>query len=257
MPSRNDNLARRRYRRRRPSFGNGVFHMRLAVFGANGLTGRLLVGQALEAGHEVVAVTRHPAGFPVSHPRLVIAEADVHDDRAVARAVEGSGAVLSAFGVPFTRQPVTLYSHGMSNIVAAISHLGLRRVVAVSSSAVQPHHHADGGFMLNRVIQPLIAGTIGKTTYADQRAMEAVLRSSDLDWTVIRAGGLFDAGQVSSYLVSDAPLDGVFTSRDDLAACLLTQVSDRRFVMKVIEVTTSEGVPTLWQLIRREAFKKS
>jgi uncharacterized protein YbjT (DUF2867 family) len=96
--------------------------MRLAVFGANGLTGRLLVGQALEAGHEVVAVTRHPAGFPISHPRLVVAEADVHDDSALARAVEGSGAVLSALGVPFTRQPVTLYSHGISNIVAAIGH---------------------------------------------------------------------------------------------------------------------------------------
>ncbi|WP_342782044.1 NAD(P)H-binding protein [Trebonia kvetii] len=84
-----------------------------------------------------------------------------------------------------------------------------------------------------------------------------MLRASDLDWTVIRSAGLFEAGQVSSYQVSDGPLDGVFTSREDLAACLLEQARDSRFVRKTIEVTTSEGAPTLWQMIRREAFKKS
>jgi len=231
--------------------------MRLTVFGANGQTGRLLVGQALEAGHEVVAVTRHPAGFPISHPRLDVAEADACDEAGVAKAVEGSGAVLSALGVPFTRQPVTLYSRGISNVVAAMSRAGLKRVVVVSSTAVEPHHHAAGGVMVNRVVQPLISRTIGKTTYADLRAMEDILRGSDLDWTTVRANGLFNAGHVSSYLVSAGALDGVYTSRDDLAACLLAQVSDQRFVRKVVEVTTSEGVPTLWQLIRREAFKKS
>ena len=39
--------------------------MRLSVFGANGATGRLLVRQALDAGHEVTAVTRRPAEFPL------------------------------------------------------------------------------------------------------------------------------------------------------------------------------------------------
>jgi hypothetical protein len=68
---------------------------------------------------------------------------------------------------------------------------------------------------------------------------------------------LFEAGHVSFYQVSDGQLDGVFTSREDLADCLLAQVSDSRFVRKTIEVTTSEGAPTLWQMIRREAFKKS
>lgn len=229
--------------------------MRLTVFGANGGTGRLLVRQALDAGHEAVAVTRHPAEFPITHPRLVVAQADVRDGGAVARAVEGSDAVLSSLGVPFTRRPVTVYSAGVSAITRAMSRLGVDRIVVVSSSAVAPHHHADGGFILNRVVQPVMARTIGKSTYADLRAMEGILRASGVDWTVVRAAGLFDAGQVSSYQVSDRPLDGLFTSRDDLATCLLAQIRDPRFVRKTIEVTTSEQVPTLWQVIRREAFK--
>jgi uncharacterized protein YbjT (DUF2867 family) len=230
--------------------------MRLTVFGANGGTGRLLVRQALDAGHQAVAVTRHPAEFPITHPRLIIAQADVRDRRAVARAIEGSDAVLSCLGVPFTWRPVTVYSAGVYAIATAMSQLGVKRIAVVSSTAVEPHPHADGGFMLNRVVQPLISATIGKTTYADLRVMETILRASDLDWTVVRAAGLFTTGQVSSYRVSDGPLDGLFTSRPDLAACLLAQVGDLRFVNKTIEITTSQGAPTLGQVIWREAFKR-
>jgi nucleoside-diphosphate-sugar epimerase len=230
--------------------------MRITIFGANGGTGRVLVRQALDAGHEVVAVTRRPGEFPLTHPRLVIAGADVRDRQAVCGAVEGSEAVLSSLGVPFTRKPVTVYSEGVSVIATAMSRLGVKRIAVVSSTAVEPHRHAEGGFMLNRVMQPLVSATIGKTTYADMRVMEDILRRSDLDWTVVRSAGLFEAGRVSSYQVSDGPLDGVFTSREDLAACLLAQASDSRFAGKAIEVTTSERVPTLWQMIRREAFKK-
>lgn len=231
--------------------------MRLTVFGANGLTGRLLCEQALAAGHDLVAVTRHPSQFPLTHPHLVTAGADVHDAGGVARAVEGSDGVISVLGVPFTRHQVTTYSHGVANIIAGMNRMGVKRIIAVSSTAVEPHHHAEGGFVLNHVAQPLISATIGRTSYADLRAMEAALRASDLDWTVVRANGLFDAGHVSPYRVSEGPLDGAFTSRADLAACLLAQVSDRRYAGRTIEVTTSEGVPSLWQLIRREAFKKT
>jgi len=231
--------------------------MRISVFGANGGTGRVLVRQAVDAGHEVVAVTRRPDEFPFTHPRLIIAKADVHGSQAVYRAVEGSEAVLSSLGVPFTSKPIMVYSEGVSAIIAAMSRLGVKRIAVVSSTTVEPHHHAEGGFILNRIMQPMVSATIGKTTYADMRAMEDILRRSDLDWTVVRSAGLFEAGHVSFYQVSDGQLDGVFTSREDLADCLLAQVSDSRFVRKTIEVTTSEGAPTLWQMIRREAFKKS
>jgi hypothetical protein len=123
------------------------------------------------------------------------------------------------------------------------------------AGAVEPHDHAEGGFLLNRVMQPMVSKTIGKTTYADMRAMEAILRDCGLDWTVIRSAGLFDADHVSDYQVSDGPLDGVFTCRADLAALLLAQAIDTSYVGKTVEITTSEGAPTLWQMIRREAFK--
>jgi nucleoside-diphosphate-sugar epimerase len=229
--------------------------MRIVIFGANGRTGRLLTEQALAAGHDVTAVTRRPLGFPITHDRLDVVGADVHDPEAVDQAVAGTDAVLSTLGVPYVRKPINVYSNGIRNVVAAMSRHGVKRLVVVSSSATEPYHHADGGFLLNRVLQPLISATIGKTTYADMRRMEELVRGSDLEWTIMRPSGLFDAPAVSRYELHEEQAPGIFTSRADLAASLLEQATDGRFVRKALAVTTSEGAPTLFQLIRREAFK--
>jgi putative NADH-flavin reductase len=231
--------------------------MRIVIFGANGQTGRLLTGQALVAGHDVAAVTRRPAQFPITHDRLAVVEADVRDAPAVDRAVEGADVVLSALGVPFTRKPITLYSQGVASIIAAMSRHGIKRLIVVSSSATEPHHHADGGFALNRVFQPLVTATIGKTTYADMRRMEDLVHASDLEWTIMRPSGLFDAPGVTAYELHEDQAPGIFTSRAGLAASMLAQATGTRFMRKAAAVTTSEGAPTLLQMIRREALKKN
>jgi len=169
--------------------------------------------------------------------------------------VAGADAVLSTLGTPFTRKPITLYGEGIRHLTAAMERHGVKRVVAVSSSATEPHRHADGGFLMNWVMQPLVVATIGRTTYADMRQMEQHLRASDLEWTVVRPSGLFDAPTVTAYELHEHQAPGIFTSRADLAAALLAQLTDDRFVRRNVAVTTTEGTPTLWQMLRREALQ--
>jgi putative NADH-flavin reductase len=230
--------------------------MRLTVFGANGATGRLLVRQALGAGHHLTAVTRHPGSFPLRDRRLSVTPGDAHDAAAVARAVEGADAVLSALGVPFTFKPVSIYSDGARNIIAAMHQHGVKRLAVVSSSATCPAQHSDGGLLLNHVVQPLIIATIGKTTYSDMRVMEELVRGSGLAWTILRPSGLFDAPRVTNYQLHNEHAPGLFTSRADLAASLLEQAASTELAGKAVAVTTSEGAPTLFQMLRREAFKR-
>lgn len=230
--------------------------MRIAIFGANGATGRLLAQQALDAGNEVIAVTRRPSVFPVRRLRLHVFEADVYDENAVSEALAGCEAVLSTLGIPFTRETVSVYSTGVTNILAGMRHNAIRRLVVVSSSATYPHYHADGGFLLNRVMQPLVTATIGKTTYADMRRMEDLVRTSGLDWTIVRPSGLFDLPEVTDYRTDENEAPGVFTSRADLAACMLAQLHDDRFLQKNVAVTTTSVRPSLLRLMLGEAFKK-
>jgi uncharacterized protein YbjT (DUF2867 family) len=228
--------------------------MRIVVFGANGSTGRLLVSQALAAGHEVTAVTRRPDQFPQQHPNLTVAGVDVLDESAVDSVLGGANAVLSTLGVPFGRQPVTVYSLGARNILAAMERHSVRRLAMVSSSATDPKPYPDAGFFFNRLLQPFVVSVLGKTVYEDMRRMEKLVRNSDVNWTIVRPSGLFDSEFVSDYALAEDHIGGRFTARTDLAAALLAQVHDERYVRKILAVATTENVPSMAQLVLREAF---
>jgi putative NADH-flavin reductase len=229
--------------------------MRIVVFGANGPTGRQLVGQALAAGHEVAAVTRHPEqAAPLD--RLAVIRADVTDPAAVDAAVAGGDAVLSALGVPYSRKPVTVYSAGTANIIAAMGSHGMRRLVVAGSAAVDPGYRASDSVFFTRVMEPLFMRLPGKTVYADNRRMESLIQASGLDWTIIRAAWLFNAPGVSDYQVIEGSMNGMFTARADLAACLLAQLAEDRHVRKTAGVLTKAGTPGILQQIWREGIRK-
>ncbi|SFD49344.1 NAD(P)-dependent oxidoreductase [Streptomyces aidingensis] len=230
--------------------------MKLIIFGANGPTGRLATARALAEGHRVTAVTRRPADFPLSGPRLRVTGADVLDAAAVEETVAGHDAVLSALGVPYGREPVAVYSRGATHITEAMAKHGVRRLVCITSTVLFDVEPPGEGLFFRKVLEPFIVRFIGRTVYEDMRRMEAVLRESGLDWTVIRPAGLFDAEDVSAYRVAAERLPGRFTSRADLADALLRQATDSggRHVRAFIDVRTTEGTPSLIGVIRREAF---
>ncbi|ADB30591.1 NAD-dependent epimerase/dehydratase [Kribbella flavida DSM 17836] len=231
--------------------------MRIAVFGANGSTGRLLTEQALAAGHHVAAITRQPDAFPLRHERLHVIGADVLDPPAVDAAVAGQDAVLSTLGVPAGKEPISTYSRGVANIVTAMKLHRVRRLAVVSSSGVDPHPYSDGGFLFNRVMLPYVTRVLGKTLYDDMRRMEDLVRASDLDWTIVRPSGLYHLPSVTGYTLVEGHADGRFTARADLAACLLGLLDADRYVRTTVSVITTVDNPTLLQWIRQEALSAS
>lgn len=233
--------------------------MNLAVFGANGATGQLVTRQALAAGHMVTAVTRHPEAFPLHHEHLQVLNGDVFDLTAVERAVAGQDAVISILGVPFSRKPITVYSQGVAHIVEAMNQYGVRRLVCVSSSATDPqtqYHDTGGGFVFEKILKPLTINTIGRTTYADMQQMEALVMNSRLDWIIVRPSGLFETEAVTDYQMAEDSIRGQFTSRADLAACMLEQLTSDQFLHKSVAVATFSARPKLLRFFVGEAFQR-
>lgn len=230
--------------------------MNIAVFGANGPTGQLVTKQALAEGHTVTALTRHPETFPIRHERLRVMRGDVFDLASVERAVAGQDAVLSSLGVPFSRHPITVYSQGVAHIIQAMRRYGVRRIVCVSSSAAGTNHDTGAGFVFDRMLQPIVMSTIGKTTYADMRRMEAILRGSGLDWTVVRPSGLFMTEAITDYRVAEDHIRSQFTSRADLADCMLRQLTSDRYLRKAVAVATFSAQPRLLRFFVEEAFQR-
>jgi uncharacterized protein YbjT (DUF2867 family) len=231
--------------------------VRVVIFGANGQTGRLLTRRVLDAGHAAVAVTRRPEEFPITDPNLTVAGADVRDGSALVDVVDGADAVLSTLGVPFSLRPIDTYSVGIRNIVAAMDKTEVRRLVVVSSTGAYPYPGRVDTPLSLRLIEPVITRTIGKTTYDDQRRTETIVRDSGLDWTIVRPSGLFDLPEPTNYITGEVDPVGGYTARIDLADYMVSLAGDPTAVGKAVVVSTTEHTPTMWQMVRREAFKSA
>src|SRR5690349_14147133 len=103
--------------------------MKVVLFGATGGTGKNTVAKALEAGHQVVAVARKPEAVTAKHERLEVKKGDVLDYASVAAALEGADAALSTIGPPDDKNPGTLLSVGIANVVKALEEKKVRRFV--------------------------------------------------------------------------------------------------------------------------------
>ena len=70
--------------------------------------------------------------------------------------------------------------------------------------------------------------------------LEALVKESDLDWTIIRAARLFDTSTVTHYQVAQAYIvpGGRKTSRADLADFMLQQLTTDEYVHKAVAIAT-------------------
>jgi len=200
--------------------------MKMTVFGASGGTGTQLVTQALDAGHEVLAVVRDRARLAVpASPSLQVAVADVMDPGSITEAVTGRDAVVSAIGPRGgVRELTTVCADSARSIVTAMQAAGSRRLLVVSGSG--PFTDGDGPLM--RYLAKPITKLVLRHTFADFVAMESAVRASGLDWTIVRPPALTDKPLTGRYRTR-AELNvrrGLRVSRADLAHLLLVTAAD-------------------------------
>jgi putative NADH-flavin reductase len=166
--------------------------MRILIFGATGGTGRELVRQALERGHTVTAFARDPAALDKRDGLEGIA-GDALDAAAVERAVAGHDAVISALGKP-AANPGSVRSAGTRNIIRAMERVGPRRLISQSTIGI-----ADSRPLLPPLYRYLLVPTLLRRTFAEHERQETAVRSSQLDWTIVRAGALSDGERTGGY----------------------------------------------------------
>ena len=117
-------------------------HASIAVTGATGFLGKYLIEALLAHGASPVAVVRNPEKARTLRNRGVeVRAADLGDRRALQAAFEGTDAVVANAGViSFTRPRAARQANveGTRNVFEAMAAAGIRRAVAISSTAVYP-----------------------------------------------------------------------------------------------------------------------
>lgn len=200
----------------------------IALFGANGKTGKRVLTRALAAGHHVRALVRNPQAVEVTDERLTVLPGDVLDAEAVSRTVEGSDVVLSLFG-QVKGSPKALQTDGTRNIVAAMKAHGVTRIVSLSGGGMRVAGKDKPKFADH--VMKLLLKTMAGHVLADAENHAEVLKASGLDWTIVRGPRLLETPGTGSYRVGWVGVGtGMEISRDDLADFIMTQVEDRNFV---------------------------
>lgn len=178
--------------------------MDLAVFGANGRVGQLVVRRALDSGHRVLAFVHSRDPFP-SQDRLRVIAGEVTDGGAVLAvlaALEGGGAVISTLGA-FRRGTGPVLTPGMQSITAAMKRTGVRRLVTLTGAALSLPDQRPG---LRVRLNKLILTTMDREAVADSEGHLEVLRHTDLEWTTVCAPTIRAEGPSGYRLDATMPL---------------------------------------------------
>ena len=88
----------------------------------------------------------------------------------------------------------------------------------------------DAGLLI-RVLAPILL----RTESAGHEDRENIIRQTNLDWTIVRAGGLTNGNPKGIYRSGeDVRSNGIISSisRKDVADFMLKQLSDKKFVHK-------------------------
>ncbi len=189
----------------------------VTLLGATRGIGRALLEQALERGLHVRALVRPGSEFSVAHPHLTVIRGDATNTADLARAIEGSDAVFSALGAPARNKDHVRESAARAT-VQAMRKVGTTRLIAVSVYGVG-ETKAHLPFLTRNVVFPLFL----KHAIADHERQEAVIRDSDVQWTLVRPPYLIDGPATGEYVEGFEETRGLSwkVSRADVAHYML------------------------------------
>lgn len=136
--------------------------MRVLVTGATGLLGGAIVERFLDSGeYGVRCLVRKssPNASRLNRERVELAEGDCGDSKSVERTLPGMDALMHVAGIEYAPQ-----------VLEAARRAGVVRIVVVSSTSAHSYYQSRSG---------------------PKRRMEALVRESGLQWTIVRPAMIY------------------------------------------------------------------
>ena len=211
--------------------------MKIVIFGATGGIGLELLKQASAAGHEVTAFARNPLKLP-TEPSVRVAEGNALNADAVRNAIAGQEAVISALGAR-SLTDATLLPESMRYILVGMKQHGVRRLIVTGASGTMSQAE-ERLPPVKRMVFRLVKATLLRRVFASQTAMQAMVRSSDTEWTIVQPQRLVNApGKGRARVDGEAlPVNGVVIPRADVARFMLAQLESAEWARRDVYVAS-------------------
>jgi uncharacterized protein YbjT (DUF2867 family) len=208
--------------------------MRVVIAGGHGKIALLLEGLLAGRGDQAVGLIRNPAQVADVHQagaEALVCDLEAASADEVAGLLSGADAVVFAAGAGAgsgaPRKDTV--DRGASVLMAgAAGRAGVRRFVQISSMGAG---------------QPPRPGTdeVWAAYITAKTAAEADLRARDLDWTIVRPGGLTDAPATGRIRLAAPPVPRGTIPRADVAAVIAALLGDPGTGHQTLELTGGDS----------------
>ena len=205
--------------------------MKITILGSTGFVGKVLIKKAIAAGYQVKTLARNPEKLEEIKDKIEIIKGSVFESSSIEAAIEGAEVVLSTIGPP-QRNPVdpVQYEKAMKNIVSAMDKYGIKRYIHIGGAG-----HAGGEnekWTLNRRFLRLFLNLFGKQILVAKRMEWEVLKTSDLDWTLVRPPRIANEVASGDISANEKNLESLKVSVEDLTDFILEQITSKEWIRK-------------------------
>lgn len=212
--------------------------MKVVIFGATGLSGKVILKEALSKNHQVTILVRNANAVSIQNKNLTVVEGSVLDRNAVNAVLQNKDAVIQCLGVggKGDGKPTTFVSDANKIIMDEMEKTNVKRLIAMSNIGAGDSYTFTP-WILRKVVIPYFMKWL-QVIVDDKNRMEPMIMNSNLDWTIVRSAGMMDKpakGKVT------ATLDGKglkFTiTLADLAKFMVDQLEDKKFIKQTPSVS--------------------
>lgn len=200
--------------------------MKIAIFGASGRIGSRIVQEALNRGHDVTAIARHPEDYTVIHDHLKVAKGDLFDSQDVETGAFNQDAVVCAYSNT-KGAPASTIAELPIPLIKGLKQAHTKRLIMVGGAGsleVAP------GMQL--VDTPNFPVEYKSVSLAHRDALKLFKNENELDWTYVSPAaeiapgertGKFRTG--STQLLSDEQGKS-FISMEDFAIAIVDEIEN-------------------------------
>ena len=179
--------------------------MTIALFGATGRTGKLIIQLAIKRGYNIKAHCRNALSLAEFKDSIEIFEGSLEDNEVINNVITGSDTVVIAFGqrknssVPFTKDAT-------EKIIDLMKQNNVTRLICLTGALIGQYECRTILFELIRKIQL-------KRNYdliKDRDGQEDVVMGSYLDWTIVKPPRLVDTPAENRFITGTVLKVGFF-----------------------------------------------
>ena len=197
---------------------------RILVMGASKGIGLETVQKAIDSRYLVRAFARSAYDIGLNHSELEKFRGNALDHEDVCEALKYVDVVVQTLGIGLRElfAPVSLFSEATKLLLLAMKSSGVKRLICITGFGAGDSSQSISAF------QRLPFDAVFGRAYADKTFQEYLIKSSDLDWTIVRPGvltGNFCAGRYQAF---DNPKDwrnGII-ARSDVADFCIKQITN-------------------------------